>query len=196
MPTTPTSPASMAIAGEKAALRSRMREELSRIAPARRAQEEELVTAAVQATPEWRDAKIVQIYRSVSTEFSTVGLANAAWRDGKQVCFPRVTQWGGLELHVVNSWSEFVPGLTYGIPEPKHDAPAVRARDVDLGIVPGLAFDPKGGRLGRGGGHFDRLLPRLDRAWGVCFDCQLVKAVPHEGHDRPVDRLFHAAGLN
>lgn len=192
----PTTPASLAITEEKAALRVRMRDELARLPPARRAQEEELVTAAVQATREWRDAQIIQVYRSVATEFSTVGLANAAWRQGKRVCFPRVTQWGGLELHEVASWSEFVPGVVYGIPEPKHDAPAVRARDVDLGIVPGLAFDAKGGRLGRGGGHFDRLVPRLDRAWGVAFDCQVVKAVPREGHDRPVDRVFHAAGLN
>ncbi len=189
-------PTSLAITEEKAHLRARMREELSRLPPARRAQEEELVVAAIQATPEWRDARIVQLYRSVATEFSTVGLANAAWRAGKSVCFPRVTQWGGLELHQVGGWTDFVPGATYGIPEPKPDAPAVRARDVDLGIVPGLAFDPKGGRLGRGGGHFDRLVPRLDRAWAVAFDCQVVKAVPREGHDRPVDRVFHAGGLN
>lgn len=187
---------SLAITEEKAALRARMREALSKVPPARRAQEEELVTAAVQATPEWRDASTISLYRSVATEFSTVGLANAAWRLGKKVCFPRVTQWGGLELHEVSGWPDFVPGVTYGIPEPKHDAPAVRARDVDLGIVPGLAFDAKGGRLGRGGGHFDRLVPRLDRAWAVAFDCQIVKAVPREGHDRPVDRVFHAAGLN
>lgn len=189
-------PTSLAIIEEKHALRGRMREALAGLPPARRAQEEELVTAAVQATPEWRDARTVAIYRSVATEFSTVGLANGAWRAGKTVCFPRVTQWGGLELHVAGSWAEFVPGVTYGIPEPKHDAPSVRARDVDLGIVPGLAFDAKGGRLGRGGGHFDRLVPRLDRAWAVAFDCQIVKAVPREGHDRPVDRVFHAAGVN
>ena len=189
------SPASLAIIEEKKALRARMRDELARLPPARRAQEEEIVTAAIQATPEWRDARIVQVYRSVATEMSTVGLANAAWRAGKTVCFPRVTQWGGLELHAVGGWADFVPGATYGIPEPKADAPAIRARDVDLGIVPGLAFDAKGGRLGRGGGHFDRLVPRLDRAWGVAFDCQVVKAVPREGHDRPVDRVFHAAGL-
>ena len=192
----PSTPLSAAVTEEKAALRARMREELSKLAPAKRATEEELVTAAIQATPEWRDARIVQVYRSVATEFSTVGLANAAWRAGKVVCFPRVTQWGGLELHQVASWTDFVPGPMYGIPEPKHDAPAIRARDVDLGIVPGLAFDAKGGRLGRGGGHFDRLVPRLDRAWGVAFDCQVVKVVPREGHDRPVDRVFHAGGLN
>lgn len=192
----PAAPANLAVTEEKAALRARMREELAKVPPARRAQEEELVNAAIQATPEWRDARVIQLYRSVATEFSTVGLANAAWRAGKAVCFPRVSQWGGLELHQVGGWGDFVPGAIYGIPEPKHDAPSVRARDVDLGIVPGLAFDPKGGRLGRGGGHFDRLVPRLDRAWGVAFDCQVVKVVPREGHDRPVDRVFHAAGLN
>lgn len=188
-------PATTSLVEQKAALRARMRQALTALPPARRAQEEEAVTAAVQATPEWRDAQLVSIYRSIATEFSTVGLANAAWRAGKRVCFPRVTQWGGLELHLVGSWAEFVPGATYGIPEPKPDAPAIRARDVDLGIVPGLAFDSKGGRLGRGGGHFDRLVPRLDRSWAVAFDCQIVDKVPLEGHDTPVDRVWHASAI-
>lgn len=189
-------PLNPAVTEAKGALRTQMRQALAAIAPAQRAQEEEAVTAAVQATPEWREAQLVTIYRSIKTELSTVGLVNAAWRDGKRVAFPRITQWGGLELHEVGAWSDFVPGSTYGIPEPKPDAPPVRARDVDLGIVPGLAFDSKGGRLGRGGGHFDRLVPRMDRSWGVCFDAQMVDAVPRDAHDHPVDRVFHASGVN
>lgn len=184
----------MLVTEEKAALRARMRDALAKLPPAQRAREEELVTAAIQSTPEWREARLVCMYRSIKNEFSTVGLANAAWREGKRVAFPRVTTWGGLELHEVRSWQEFVPGATYGIPEPKADAPPVRARDCDLGIVPGLAFDRQGGRLGRGGGHFDRLVPRLDRAWAVGFDVQLVERVPREGHDHPVDRVWTAAG--
>ena len=82
--------------------------------------------------------------------------------------------------------------------------PAGRAVDpgvVDIAIVPGVAFDPRGGRLGGGGGHYDRLLASLAPAAvriGVAFSCQLVPHLPQEPHDQPVhlvvtERSVHRA---
>lgn len=178
----------------KATLR---RDALQRVASLRHAQrcaEEDLVTAAIQATPEWQAARTVFLYRSVPPEFTTVGLANAAWRAGKRVVFPRILGGGALSLHVVHGWHEFT-GTTHGIPEPGASAPPLIPEDVDLAIVPGVAWDDEGGRLGRGGGYFDRLLPRLRLSWGIGFDAQVVPRVPVEAHDRRVSRVWHAALL-
>lgn len=185
------------VAQEKAALRARVRQALAGLPPARRALEEELVTAAVQDTPQWRSARTVLLYRSVGAELSTVGLANAAWRTGKRVAFPRVALDGQLHLQQVDGWSSFRPGGAYGIPEPPADAPELAPASIDLALLPGLAFDETGGRLGRGGGHFDRLVGTgaLRLAWGLAFDCQVVARVPREAHDRTVQRVVHASAL-
>lgn len=185
------------VAQEKAALRALVRQALAALPPARRALEEELVTAAVQDTLAWRAARTLLLYRSVGRELSTVGLANAAWRTGKRVAFPRVAPDGHLRLLQVDSWTGFTEEGAYGIPEPAAGALEVAPADIDLALLPGLAFDGAGGRLGRGGGHFDRLLGggALRQAWGLAFDCQVVPHVPRELHDRGVQRVVHAAAV-
>jgi 5-formyltetrahydrofolate cyclo-ligase len=180
------------VAAAKRSLRAEVRARLLALPPARRALEEELVTAAIQDSAEWRSARTVLLYRSVPPEFSTVGLANGAWRMGKRVLFPRIAA-SGLTLHAVTGWTGFEAG-PLAIPQPLGSV-AVPPQEVDLAVVPGMAWDAKGGRLGRGGGHYDRLLPALRLAWGVGFDCQLVDAVPQESHDEGVERVWTASGL-
>jgi 5-formyltetrahydrofolate cyclo-ligase len=191
MPTSSRGPVDLPAA--KRLLRTEVRARLAALPLARRALEEELVTAAVQDTPEWRAARSVLLYRSVAPEFSTVGLANAAWRTGKRVLFPRITI-ASLRLHEVRGWSGFEAG-PLGIPQPADGSPEGAAEEVDLAIVPGIAWDARGGRLGRGGGHYDRLLPRLRLAWGVGFDVQVVPEVPREEHDLAVQRVWATALL-
>jgi len=176
----------------KEELRRQVRAAMAALPPARRALEEELVQAAIQAQPAWQAARTVLLYRAVAPELGVVGLTLAAWRAGKRVAFPRVAA-DGLALHEVRSWGELRPGR-FGIPEPDAAAAAVDAAEVDVAVVPGVAFHPGGDRLGRGGGHYDRLLPRLGgAAWGVAFDCQLVAELPRLPHDRPVHRVFAAS---
>lgn len=78
---------------------------------------------------------------------------------------------------------------------------------LDLLVLPGLAFDPSGGRLGRGGGYYDKYVTRLlarcaERGWpapalvALAYRAQMVAAVPMEGHDRPVDAVVTAAGVH
>ncbi len=174
---------------DKGKLRLEVQAKLRALSPIRRAREEEWMTAAVQASSEWQKARTILLYRSVAPEVSTVGLANAAWREGKRTVFP-VTKPDGLELREASAWTQFKPGA-HGIPEPT--GAAVSASEVQLAIVPGVAFDQLGGRLGRGGGHYDRFLPSLRcPVWGLAFHVQVVEWVPREAHDRALDRVVTA----
>lgn len=177
-----------AVQGEKAHLRAAMRAALAALPPARRALEGELVQAAVQQESVWRAADTVLLYYAQPPEFSVVGLTLAAWRDGKRTLFPRVAGPRMLALGEARSWSDLRPGA-FGLREPVATAQA-DSREVDLAIVPGLAFDAAGGRLGRGGAYYDDLLPSLSRSWGVGFNCQLVDRVPCEDHDAPVSGVW------
>ena len=177
------------MASEKRRLRTEMQACLRALAPARRALEEELAQSALQSDAAWRRAGTVLVHRSVGTEFSVVGATNGAWREGKRVLFPRVAG-DRLVLHEVHAWSELRPGA-FGIPEPAASSREVGPGDVEVALVPGVAWDAEGGRLGRGGGHYDRLLPRFGGAvWGVGFDCQVVARVPREPHDAAVQRVL------
>lgn len=184
----------MDVAEAKKRVRTEMLRRLGAIPPARRALEEELVAAAVQDAPEWRTAGTVLLYRNLPGEMSTVGLANGAWRAGKRVAMPRVAGQGQLALHAVAAWTDLRPGA-FGIHEPPPTLPYVNAGDVDLAVVPAVAWGRDGVRLGRGGGYYDRLVPRLRLAWGIGFDVQVVRDVPVQAHDARVARVWHAAAL-
>ena len=107
------------------------------------------------------------------------------WPGDKRIALPRVV---GDELifHWVTDRAELLPGK-FGIPEPRAEA-SPAGNEFDLILVPGLAFDLRGGRLGRGKGYYDRFLAEAHglRA-GVCFDDQIVGDVPLEPHDLRMD---------
>ena len=152
------------------------------------------MTAAIQDTPEWRAASTVLLYRSERSEFGTVGLVLAAWRAGKVTLFPRVIpdRQGvadqGITLAPASTWDGFAPGFR-GMLEPV--SPQWTGSPPDVALIPGAAFDVAGGRLGRGGGHYDRLLPTLAcPLWGLAFDAQLVPSIPRAGHDQGVHRVW------
>ncbi len=179
-------------AAAKDALRADVKARLAALAPARRALEEEIVQAAIQDAPEWKAARSVLVYKAKGREFSVVGLTLAAWRAGKMTCFPRVTP-EGLLLQEARGWSELQKS-TLGIEEPLLGCPRVEPATVDLAIVPGAAWDRLGGRMGRGGGHYDRLIPQLAcPVWGVAFDCQVVAAVPKSAWDQDVARVWSSS---
>lgn len=159
-----------------------------------RAQEEDLVNAAIVSDPDWQAARTVLVYKAVGSELSVVSATNEAFRRGVRVAFPRVVP-GGLSLHQVADWAQLAPGA-HGIPEPPEAAPVVHPADVDVALVPGLGFTANGRRLGQGGGYYDRLLPLLGGvSWAPAYSCQLVDELPTEAHDRPVDRVVWPGDL-
>jgi 5-formyltetrahydrofolate cyclo-ligase len=96
---------------------------------------------------------------------------------------------------------ELTPGLVlepgpFGIPTPPAHATATPLDDAELVLVPGLAFDRRGGRLGQGGGYYDCALGRAPGPLrvGLCYDFQLVHHVPMEAGDEPVDIVVTPSG--
>lgn len=187
--------ARLAACVDKPTLRNEMRSALATMPPLQRAQEEELVNAAIVSDEDWQHAGTVLVFKAVRNELSVVSATNAALRAGKRVVFPRVAAGNVLSLHQIAGWEGLSPGA-YGIPEPSATAPLVTPMDIDIAVVPGLAFTRRGARLGQGGGYYDRLLPQLGGiSWGVAFSPQVVDGLPTETHDRPVDRVVWSGGL-
>jgi 5-formyltetrahydrofolate cyclo-ligase len=111
----------------------------------------------------------------------------AVWATGKRVAMPRVVG-DELELHLVDAETALVQG-SFSVPEPPETAKRLRPDEVDFALIPALAVDPRGFRIGYGGGYYDRLLPRLEhaRTCVLAYDFQLIAEVPELPFDIAVD---------
>lgn len=127
-------------------------------------------------------SKVVAVFAALPGE---VDLRTLPGEIGRVWVFPRVEA-GELVFHEVRDFDAGLEKGAYGIMEPKTDLPKVTITDVDIFLCPGLAFDPTGGRIGRGKGFYDRMLKmaRPDALKvGVCFGFQLVDGIVMEEHD-------------
>lgn len=156
-----------------------------------RAEASQRIAERLLALPQFIGAPSVLLTLPFRSEWDATLVARAALAQGKRVIVPRVDAPARvLALHVVTSLAEGIAPGYRGIPEPRDDLPRAAAADVALALVPGVAFDACGRRLGYGGGYYDRLLPLL--APGVprlagAFDEQVVEEVPAAAHDLAVD---------
>ncbi|GAB6166854.1 5-formyltetrahydrofolate cyclo-ligase [Thermostilla marina] len=143
----------------------------------------------------YRDARTLFVFVAMPHEVETRSLIETALREGKRVgvpfCLPR-RQLGVFDCRRLD---ELVPG-EFGIDEPPTSLRAspdrrIAPEEIDLVVVPGLAFDRRGYRLGHGGGYYDRFLPSASDAVraAIAFDCQIVDAVPHDERDQRVDLI-------
>jgi 5-formyltetrahydrofolate cyclo-ligase len=171
----------------KQALRKQMRTVRAALPRAACDARSERITERVLALDELNAAGTVLCFASIGNEVNTRPLINAWLGDGKRVALPRVVG-DDLELHRIEPSTELVPGV-FSVPEPPEDAPRLPPEEVDFALVPALALDPRGYRIGYGGGYYDRLLPRLSqaRSCAVVFDFQLIAEVPELPFDVAVD---------
>ncbi len=150
----------------------------------------EKVIANLEESPEYIEARNILCYWSLPDEVNTHGLVTRAAASGKNVFLP-VVNGDDLIIRQFTGISEMHEGESYSIPEPETGAREVAIGDIDLVIVPGVAFDREGGRMGRGKGFYDRLLSGSNVSkTGICFDFQLVGSVPKEPHDILMDKVI------
>ncbi len=148
------------------------------------------VCCRVLSTPEWAEAETVLLYHSLPDEVDTAELIAAGVGQGKQILLPVVVG-SELELRIYDGPETLKRGA-YGILEPTGSLfPSPRYPQISLAIIPGVAFDKDGHRLGRGKGYYDRLLPRLTGACkvGICWHFQLLDHIPTEDHDITMNRI-------
>ena len=137
----------------------------------------------------------IGLYSPIKGEVGTGSIFLHAVNSGKEVYFPEVSD-SSLTFHRVCSLKELTVGK-FGVSEPDPDAPLIDPLELDLLVIPGVAFDPSGSRIGYGKGYYDRaarVLPLVKRL-GISYKFQLQKSIPTEDHDIAVGTLVHEQGI-
>jgi 5-formyltetrahydrofolate cyclo-ligase len=177
----------------KREMRARMERAILAMSPAERMERGARAQARLAETLEFKAARNIMIYNSDATEIDTHELVLASLESGKRVGLPR-TEKGSRVLQVIEILDvrRDLERSRFGFKEPLAMLPTIDPATLSLILVPGRAFDAEGNRLGRGGGYYDRFVAKLrgPRLVAMAFDCQVVDAVPHEPHDRPVDMVL------
>ena len=177
----------MSISGEKAALRAQLRARLSQSDPAENAACDVRITQLVLSLPAFQAAERIFAYCSVVPEVDTHAILAQARRRGKTVALP-VTQPDG-KMQFARYDGALVPGR-FGIPQ------ILLPQPCDLMLIPALAYDRTGRRLGRGGGYYDRFLARVDCCTvGLIRAAFLLDALPAEWNDVPVSAVITEDGV-
>ncbi len=173
------------LAAAKAVLRSQMRATLKGIDAVQRTQDSLRLCERLQDQEVWRRASCVLCYAPRGDELDITPLVDAALGEGKRVGLPRFDRATKLyqACEIGCPISQLSPGYS-GIREPKGDCPVVPFAQFDLVLVPGLAFDLRGGRLGRGRAFYDRILANVQGIkCGVAYEEQIRASIPLESHD-------------
>ncbi len=148
------------------------------------------VVDLVVASAEFRRADRVALYASLPDELPTEGLLREVLGTGRSLLLPRAGAGRRLEFSSVRDLTALVEG-SFGTREPSASCAPVRLQPDDLVLIPGVAFDRSGHRLGRGGGWYDRSLSAaLPAVFGIGFAFQLIESVPATPLDRCVAGVF------
>ncbi len=175
---------------EKQVLRKSIKAAKQRLTSEEKQARARIVFDELVSLPEFTKAETILCYWALPDELPTAEFMNAYVHD-KQLLLPVVTG-DVLELYEYTGEICLQPQPPFGILEPRGTA-RIAPEQVDMAIVPGVAFDTQGGRLGRGRGYYDRLFPLLPQAFrvGVCFREQMVAHIPCEAHDVRMHKVLN-----
>ncbi len=155
-----------------------------------RASRSRAIAERLEAHSVYECASTVFTYVSKPDETDTHVIIEQALRSGRDVLVPRAADNFHLEWVRIESADALQAGA-FGVLEPVGPASTATTPNDAIALVPGLAFDRDGYRLGWGKGYFDRFLATFNgKAIGLAFDCQVYDALPRESHDRPVNYVI------
>lgn len=134
--------------------------------------------------------QIVALYAAKGSEVETHAIDRDARAHGLIVAYPRIAESRALAFH--RATREELVAARYGLREPHEGAPVVELAAIAMFVVPGVAFDRQGGRMGWGMGHYDATLAQAATATrvGLGYECQLVDHVPLEPHDQRLQMII------
>ena len=180
------------LAANKKALRASIKQKRRALSIEYRQQASRKMQAELTRLPCYQAAEYIMLYMAMQDEVQLDELIAMVLKDGKKAVIPLVTGAGLMEAVELSDMADLVPDK-YGIKTVSEEKRRLIAPDkIDLIIVPGVAFDKAGHRLGMGGGFYDRFMLRASRAVRVAlaYDCQLLVSVPAEVHDLTVDYII------
>lgn len=174
---------------DKADVRKRMRELKRAVPPEEKLRRSEAILRQLEQLPEWDAARVVLLYWSMADEVQTHDFVNRWYKD--KVLFLPCVDGDDLVLRQYTGPECLVAGEQFGIGEPT--GPIWTDLDaIQIIIVPGVAFDRSGNRMGRGRGFYDRMLKSTVGALkiGIAYDFQMLDEIPVEPHDVKMDRII------
>ena len=180
------------LAANKKALRASIKQKRRALSIEYRQQASRKMQAELTRLPCYQAAEYIMLYMAMPDEVQLDELIAMVLKDGKKAVIPLVTGAGLMEAVELTDMADLVPDK-YGIKTVSEEKRRLIAPDkIDLIIVPGVAFDKAGHRLGMGGGFYDRFMLRASRAVraALAYDCQLLVSVPAEVHDLTVDYII------
>lgn len=174
----------------KAELRREIAEKRRHLDPAWRIEASQQIADRLRRHEVFNAARTIALYKAIAGEVVLESLFPVCWAAGKQTCIPIYNAERNVyEMARISEETRFNIG-NYGIQEPVSPS-LVSMEEIDLVIVPGVAFDAAGNRLGRGGGYYDRLLAGFTGvSIAVAFDFQIVPEIPCDSRDIPVDGVL------
>ena len=188
---------SMGSGNGKAVIRRQLREALAAMGEADRHAKSLAACRLITGSAEFDAARVVMLYLSTPTEVDTASLALKCWQETKSVVVPKVSWDQRRMLPVEISSLKDAMTMTGPVREPVAGKP-IPLDLIDLVIVPGLGFTPKGFRIGRGMGFYDRFLAQSEfvgLSCGLAFEDQVVEDLPVLDHDMPLSMLVTDRGI-
>ena len=181
---------------EKEVLRRETERRRKTLPPEFAAEASRRIVERLRLLESFRAADCVALYLALPGEVDLDPLIPVCRDAGKTIAVPVFDS--ARRIYLMARLDPDVPPVEkrFGIREPAHPAP-LPLDAIDLMLVPGVAFDRTGGRLGRGGGYYDRLMKGFaGSAIGIAFEVQLVERVPRAPHDRSVERVLTESGVH
>ena len=185
---------------EKDVLRARLGTKRAALAAAFRCLSSESIANHLSQHPIVQEATCVGLYAGLDAplyEVNTQSVHNALLRHGLTIAYPRIRN-KQLEFASVNDRTQDMTPGVWNIPEPQAHCPLIPFHQIDLLLVPGLAFTAEGARLGMGGGYYDRVLSHQDFSGisvGLCFSTFVLPSIPIDPWDQTVDWIATERGV-
>ena len=178
-------------------IRRRIREKIKSYSELEKSEKSDIIKHKLFNEEEFKKAKVVMFYVSLKDEVNTLSMIDEAVKAGKRVCVPVILKEDKrLIAGEIKDRRKDLERQRFGIYQPKEGhVREVPLEDINLVIVPGVAFDRNNVRLGRGHGYYDRFLsgiPNETKAIGLAFDFQVVENLPKDSHDIPVWKTITA----
>lgn len=183
---------------DKKVLRKEILAKRKIISQKEKAEMDTIIECRFYETKYYKEAEKIFIYISFDSEINTKSMISRAIADGKKVYVPRTEYKTKLmEAIEIKSLDNLIEEEKYGILEPSIEEPAIDPNELDLIVVPGVAFDRNGGRMGYGAGYYDRYFKRIDNSntkritkLVLAYDFQILNKVPMNKQDVPIDFII------